>query len=1013
MQCDSVDSVIQALEARILQLEQGNRELASSHAQLRAILDNEPECVKLLAADGSLLEMNPAGLRMLEADSLQQVQNHCVYPLIVAEHRAAFRALNEKVLAGGHGMLEFEIIGLKGGRRWLETHASPLRDDSGAITATLGITRDITGRKQAEEQLRASEDQLRQAVTAADAGTWHWNIRTGELQWSERCLAIFGIPPGTPMSYDRFLAALHPDDRERAADVVRRALEEHSAYAIDFRSLWPDGSVHWVISRGRGSYDGAGQLLHMQGIALDITERKRSERALQESERRLQEAQRIGRIGDWERVIENQRLTWSPQVYALYKRDPALGPPSDDELLGWYDAGSRAAIESSRIRLLQSGQPQSYEASLTLPGEAVAYHAVTSEPVFDDDGRVVSVRGVVQDITERKRAEAAFRESEEKFHTLFHSNPVMQVLATLDGTVVDLNQAYANTMGYAREELLGRKSADLQIITAEERDRVIDLARRADGALQNGETTLRVRDGSFHHVLVAMEIVSLGGVPHRLVAMQDVTESRRAEQALRKTELRLATAVEASNTGLWDWDMGTNTVYYSPIWKRQIGYADDEIGDQWSEWQERVHPDDLPSALAQCDAYLKNPGPLFVHEFRLRHKDGSYRWILMNASLQRDEQGKPAHVLGAHIDITERKLAEMALQASSEQLRLVYENVEDVVFVLDVVEDGYRFASVNQRFLTATGLAPAQVIGRRVEEIIPEPSLGMVLKHYAQAIDSGLPVRWQEISTYPSGTRHGEITVAPIVDAGNRCTQLIGTVHDVTEAMQARQQLLDAATHQQLLARRLVEVQESEQRRLSAELHDRIGQNLTALSINLNIIGSRAAESQAGAWAARLLDSRKLLETTIATVRDLITELRPAALDDYGLLAGLRWFSAQVSERAGLQISARGMEPSPRLESRVENALFRIAQEALTNIVKHAQAQNVVLALQCESGRVALDIADDGCGFDLAATRQPGPSTHWGLQMMAERADAVGARLRMESTPGHGTRIIIELERQP
>ena len=148
-------------------------------------------------------------------------------------------------------------------------------------------------------------------------------------------------------------------------------------------------------------------------------------------------------------------------------------------------------------------------------------------------------------------------------------------------------------------------------------------------------------------------------------------------------------------------------------------------------------------------------------------------------------------------------------------------------------------------------------------------------------------------------------------------------------------------------------------------------------------------------------------------MRDLITELRPPVLDDYGLLAGLRWFGEQIHARTGLQISVLGEEPSPRLEPKIENALFRIAQEALTNIVKHAHAQRVGLTLLREAGTVTLGIADDGCGFDPPTLQRPGLRAHWGLEMMGERAEAVGARLRVESTPGQGTRIVVDVEMAP
>ena len=145
----------------ITERKQAEAKLAANERHLRAIIDNEPECVKLMSADGKLLEMNPAGLRMIEADSFAQVANRSVYPLIAEEYRKAFRELNENIFRGEPGKLIFPLIGLKGGRHWMETHAIPLRDAKGRVTAQLSVTRDVSERRQAEHALRESEERLR------------------------------------------------------------------------------------------------------------------------------------------------------------------------------------------------------------------------------------------------------------------------------------------------------------------------------------------------------------------------------------------------------------------------------------------------------------------------------------------------------------------------------------------------------------------------------------------------------------------------------------------------------------------------------------------------------------------------------------------------------------------------------------------------------------------------------------------------------------------------------------
>jgi signal transduction histidine kinase len=209
------------------------------------------------------------------------------------------------------------------------------------------------------------------------------------------------------------------------------------------------------------------------------------------------------------------------------------------------------------------------------------------------------------------------------------------------------------------------------------------------------------------------------------------------------------------------------------------------------------------------------------------------------------------------------------------------------------------------------------------------------------------------------------------------------------------------------VSRRLVEVQESERRTLANDLHDLVGQKLTALSINLNIVKIESASSMAAGSGARLNDSLKLVEETIESIRNVMAELRPAVLDDYGLSAALRWYAEQFGKRTGVVTAVSEQGPARRLSPAVEESLFRIAQEALTNVAKYARAGKVTVTLATTSDMSRLTIADDGCGFDPSEWRHPAKDHGWGLMIMRERAAAVGAGLSVESAPGRGTRIIV------
>ncbi|MGH7584206.1 MAG: sensor histidine kinase, partial [Gemmatimonadales bacterium] len=186
------------------------------------------------------------------------------------------------------------------------------------------------------------------------------------------------------------------------------------------------------------------------------------------------------------------------------------------------------------------------------------------------------------------------------------------------------------------------------------------------------------------------------------------------------------------------------------------------------------------------------------------------------------------------------------------------------------------------------------------------------------------------------------------------------------------------------LSRMLVEVQESERRALANQLHDLVGQKLTALSINLHIMQTpknSSAPTRAAQDNARLEDSLTLVEETIGSIRNVMTELSPAVLGDYGLTPALRWYAEQFTERTGVGVAVNEQGPARRLPPRTEEALFRIAQEALANIAKHAQARGVTMTLATTPRDICLGIADDGSGFDPAVPHRPVGDHGWGLKI--------------------------------
>ena len=215
----------------------------------------------------------------------------------------------------------------------------------------------------------------------------------------------------------------------------------------------------------------------------------------------------------------------------------------------------------------------------------------------------------------------------------------------------------------------------------------------------------------------------------------------------------------------------------------------------------------------------------------------------------------------------------------------------------------------------------------------------------------------------------------------------------------------DIAARRELL-RRLATVEEDERRAIHREIHDRIGQDLASAKLNIDL--ARSTASGAAATGTRLEIARGLVQNAIDNSRNIMAELRPPGLDEHGLVVALELYAEDVAKRLSISVAIHGIELKTRLPQLVETTFFRITQEAISNLAKHADARKVDISLHEEAREVRLTIADDGSGFDVTALPEAG---RYGFQIMRERAEAVDARLEIESTPGRGTRISVILER--
>lgn len=299
-----------------------------------------------------------------------------------------------------------------------------------------------------------------------------------------------------------------------------------------------------------------------------------------------------------------------------------------------------------------------------------------------------------------------------------------------------------------------------------------------------------------------------------------------------------------------------------------------------------------------------------------------------------------------------------------------------------------------------TRVLPMEVGGRKWEVHFDAPHDAII-----ERVDALLP--WLALA---GGLLSSTLLFGMFYSLASSRSRAVEIANEITRDLRESEEGLRSSTEQlQAMSRRLVDAQESERRQFSRELHDRVGQNLTALSINLDILKTQLSDNGNEAFRSRLNDAATLLEATAGTIENVMSELRPPMLDDYGLLPALQWYANEFSSRTGIQVGVDGDEHMQRPSQASEIALFRIAQEALNNVAKHARASHVHIALAHSDARLIMTLADDGAGLEAAAApdskRRPG----LGMVTMRERTQAVGGEFEIGTAPGRGTRVVVRV----
>ncbi len=734
---------------------------------------------------------------------------------------------------------------------------------------------------------------------------------------------------------------------------------------------------------------------------------------------------------------------------------------SPEEVIGKTDAElfspeAAEAIAITEGNIIASGQHESLEEHLVTPDRK--YTFLTTKNVYRNRAGVpTGIIGIAHDITERVRIERALWSSQQHMAGIVALSTDAIISIDEQQCICLFNRAAEDIFGYKAAEILGQPlnlliPAHLRDMHTRHVQGFISSQGKVHAADLRGIVPGLRRDGSEFPIEGSISKITVEGAAILTVCLRDMTEPLRVQEQLRLLESAVHHTTEAiviTNANLLQ--PGPEIVFANPAFLALTGYTEAEILGRTPRLLQGPKTD--REVMQRLRAQL-SMGQVFHGEAINYRKDGSEYYLEWNTAPLFDDAGKITHFVAVQRDITERHVAEIRMRESKEQLQQYayrLQNLYDIgqwvlsatslemislgvvryiqelipssgayVMLFDQTSDRVRTLAftVNGTDAAPVALGPPLMM----EDISPNVRAGRILLDNNIHPGSTLPRSLQghlgtldQVRSYMSVPFISKDQVLGALNLTAEQTNAFTAVHldiarEVTSQMavaiqnaQLFEQVQSGRDRLATLSRRLIEVQEDERRHLARELHDEIGQALTAINLNLNMI---AEETVNPAALAYLEDTNRIVSQLVQQIRTLSLDLRPSMLDDLGLISTLRWYLDRQSQRSGVRIQFSGEEPELPLSPSVATACFRIVQESITNILRYARASKVLVEVRSHDQRLALALHDNGTGFNVKKAQDLAAAGHsLGLLGMQERAVLLGGEFSITSSPDAGTSV--------
>jgi len=882
---------------------------------------------------------------------------------------------------GTRDSVEFEYrFKTAGGEyRWMQDRGRAVEWDlQGRPVLVIGVTLDIDAAKHAEAHLRSSESMLETAAWGAGIGLWETNFVTDRTRWFNDWCDRHDIDPCDGTEHvTRWDENLHPDEGPEAT----RRFSEHVAgkaeyYDAEYRIKTRGGVWRWVFERGRVvERDAQGKAVRMLGVCMDLDETKVAERRANARNERVEAALQLTTAGVWDWDVEHGTTFNTDGYYRVFGVDPAFGRANHMNWRQLLGIDPDEQIDQFR-RLLQRVDPDAHvlETEYRFRHTDGSWHWALDRAYVVDraaDGSTRRVLGLVVDITARKIRETGLSAADQRFRAI--ARELRCVIYEIDAeSGLSTGEGVERVLGYANTDL-PRPSDWAALVHPDDQQRLQQWFDRTAESMVALQYRIRHRDGHYVTLLDSPCVVrDAAGKVVRIVGVAiDISEQARSQEALRASQELLQ--IVAAGTG--DWLILVDTDRRVQFINRAIRALSREsiIGQRLDEI---AVPEDRPSILVALTQVLETGEPV---DLQLASSGNDGRMFDSRIRAVRS----PGGITGAVINITEITDRQAAMRLRETQARM-FELLHEGVVVIDI-DNMIRMA--NPAFERMFGFQTGTAVDTSIDDLIAQPPglrRDRLDQHLLGSITEppGLtPVEFK--CRRRDGSTFDAACVATLTHVDGE-THRLAVITDVTERRGLEREILEIAGREQL--------------RIGSDLHDGLGQDLTGVALMLRSVVAQLRKENSSA-RADVEDIISLVNGAIESTRAMARGLAPVGADRGGLIAGLQSMAVRGMERYGVRAHFNTSLKEPlTLDDGAATHLYRIAQEAFTNAIRHGRVTQVTIDLATADGTLTLSVQDNGRGFDERNASNNG----MGLKLMRYRAQMLGGDVTIANNKSGG-----------